>query len=285
MRPEPEHRDPDPLQSSKSSRATPGNFKATVKKSPRYIDEKICNDCGDCTKACPVEIADRYNRDLGKRKVIQKYSPQAIPNKPRILKLGHSPCKMECPANINVQGYIQLIKKKEFVKAADLIRERNPLAAICGRVCPAPCESKCTRADVDAPLAIRQLKRFAVDEEIRMVNAGELALPEEKTPAADAKKVAIVGAGPAGLTAAGTLADRGFAVTVYEASPAAGGMLLWGIPAYRLPKEILAYEVELIRRKGVKMVFNCRIGPDKTGRTWRSCERKTTPSSSAPAPT
>ena len=133
---------------------TPGNFKATVKKSPRYIDEKICNDCGDCTKACPVEIDDRYNRDLGKRKVIQKYSAQAIPNKPRILKLGHSPCKMECPANINVQGYIQLIKKKEYVKAADLIRERNPLAAICGRVCPAPCESACTRADVDAPLAI-----------------------------------------------------------------------------------------------------------------------------------
>jgi heterodisulfide reductase subunit A-like polyferredoxin len=136
---------------------TPGNFKATVRKSPRYIDEKICNDCGDCTKACPVEIADRYNRDLGKRKVIQKYSAQAIPNKPRILKLGHSPCKMECPANINVQGYIQLIKKKEYVKAADLIRERNPLAAICGRVCPAPCESACTRADADAPLAIRQL--------------------------------------------------------------------------------------------------------------------------------
>ena len=243
---------------------TPGNFKAIIRKSPRYIDEKICNDCGDCTKACPVEIADRYNRDLGKRKVIQKYSPQAIPNKPRILKLGHAPCKMECPANINVQGYIQLIKKREFVKAADLIRERNPLAAICGRVCPAPCEGKCTRADVDAALAIRQLKRFAVDEEIRMVKAGELALPAEKSPAADAKKIAVIGAGPAGLTAAGDLADKGFAVTVYEASPAAGGMLLWGIPAYRLPKEILAYEVELIRRKGVRIVLNCRIG---TGRT------------------
>jgi heterodisulfide reductase subunit A-like polyferredoxin len=243
---------------------TPGNFKAFVKKSPRYIDEKICNDCGDCTKACPVEIADRYNRDLGKRKVIQKYSAQAIPAKPRILKLGHAPCKMECPANINVQGYIQLIKKKEYKKAADLIRERNPLAAICGRVCPAPCESKCTRADVDAALAIRQLKRFAVDEEIRMVKAGDLALPEEKSPAADAPKIAVVGAGPAGLTAAGDLADKGFAVTVYEASPSAGGMLLWGIPAYRLPKEILAYEVELIRRRGVKIVLNCRIGQDKT---------------------
>jgi heterodisulfide reductase subunit A-like polyferredoxin len=243
---------------------TPGNFKATVKKSPRYIDEKICNDCGDCTKSCPVEIDDRYNRDLGKRKVIQKYSAQAIPNKPRILKLGHSPCKMECPANINVQGYIQLIKKKEYVKAANLIRERNPLAAICGRVCPAPCESACTRADADAPLAIRQLKRFAVDQEIKMVKTGELALPEEKSPAADAPKIAVVGAGPAGLTAAGDLADKGFAVTVYEASPAAGGMLRWGIPAYRLPKDILAYEVELIRRRGVRIVLNCRVGSDRT---------------------
>jgi heterodisulfide reductase subunit A-like polyferredoxin len=243
---------------------TPGNFKATVKKSPRYIDEKICNDCGDCTKACPVEIDDRFNRDLGKRKVIQKYSAQAIPNKPRILKLGHAPCKMECPANINVQGYIQLIKKKEYAKAANLIRERNPLAAICGRVCPAPCESACTRADVDAPLAIRQLKRFAADQEIAMVKAGELALPEEKSPAANALKVAIVGAGPAGLTAAGDLAGKGFAVTVYEASDTAGGMLRWGIPPYRLPKDILAYEVELIRRRGVRIVLNCRLGKDKT---------------------
>ncbi len=97
-----------------------------------------------------------------------------------------------------------------------------------------------------------------------MVKAGELALPEEKSPAANARKIAVIGAGPAGLTAAGTLADSGFAVTVYEASGCAGGMLLWGIPAYRLPKDILAYEVELIRRKGVRIVLNCRIGKDKT---------------------
>ena len=243
---------------------TPGNFKAYVKRSPRYINEQICNDCGDCTQVCPVEIDDRYNRDLGKRKGIQKYSAQSIPNKPSILKLGHAPCKMECPANINVQGYIQLIKKKEYVKAANLIRERNPLAAICGRVCPAPCESVCTRATVDSALAIRQLKRFALDQEIKLVKSGELALPEEKTPPPNAPKIAIIGAGPAGLTAAGDLADKGFAVTVYEASNTAGGMLVWGIPAYRLPKDILAYEVELIRRRGVSIVLNCRVGKDKT---------------------
>ena len=242
----------------------PGNFKAFIKKSPRYINEKICNDCGDCMKACPAEITDKFNRDLGKRKAVQKYYAQAIPNMPNMLKLGHAPCKIKCPANINIQGYIQLIKKKEYVKAVNLIRQRNPLAAICGRVCPAPCETACTRANVDSALAIRQLKRFASDEEMKLVKSGELSLPEEKTPPPFAKKIAIIGAGPSGLTAAGDLADRGFDVTVYEEKDTAGGMLYWGIPQYRLPRDILDYEVELIRRKGVKIVLNCRIGKDKT---------------------
>jgi heterodisulfide reductase subunit A-like polyferredoxin len=242
----------------------PGNFKATIKKSPRYINEQICNDCGDCTKACPVDLNDTFNRDLGKRKAVQKYYAQAIPNMPNMLKLGHAPCKVKCPANVNIQGYIQLIKKKEFVKAVNLIRERNPFSAICGRVCPAPCESACTRTNVDSALAIRQLKRFASDEEMKLIRSGELALPEQKILPATAKKVAVIGAGPSGLTAAADLADKGFAVTIYEARDTAGGMLYWGIPQYRLPKEILDYEIELIKRKGVKIVLNCRIGKDKT---------------------
>ena len=242
----------------------PGNFKAFVKKSPRYINEKICNDCGECTTACPVEIDDKFNRGLGKRKVIQKYFAQAIPNMPNMLKLGHAPCRIKCPANVNIQGYIQLIKKKEFVKAASLMRQRNPFAAICGRVCPAPCESACTRSNVDSALAIRQLKRFATDYELELIKAGKLTLPEQKTPSAEAEKIAIIGAGPSGLTAAADLADKGFDVTVFEAKETAGGMLIWGIPQYRLPKEILDFEVELIKRKGVKIVLNCRIGKDKT---------------------
>ncbi len=242
----------------------PGNFKVTIKKSPRYINEKICNDCGDCTKACPVEIDDKFNRDLGKRKVVQKYYAQAIPNMPNLIKNGHAPCKVTCPANINIQGYIQLIKKGEYVKAVNLIRERNPLSAICGRVCPAPCETVCTRDKVDSSVAIRQLKRFASDEEMKLYKSGELKLPEEKIPASNAKKIAIIGAGPAGLTAAGDLAEKGFAVTVYESRPSAGGMLLYGIPQYRLPKEILDFEVELIRRKGVTFLYNYAIGKDKT---------------------
>lgn len=240
----------------------PGNFKATIKKSPRFINEEICNDCGDCTKACPVEVDDKFNRDLGKRKVIQKYYAQAIPNMPNMLKLGHAPCKMKCPANINIQGYVQLIKKKEYVKAVNLIRERNPLSAICGRVCPAPCETACTRSKVDSAVAIRQLKRFASDEEMKLVKSGEISLPEEKFARPNAKKVAIIGAGPSGLTAASDLADMGFDVTIYEARDTAGGMLYWGIPQYRLPKEILDYEIDLIRRRGVKIKLNCSVGKD-----------------------
>lgn len=238
----------------------PGRFTVTVKKSPRYVDEKICNACGDCTAACPVTIPDRFNRSLGTRKAIAKHYVQAVPNIAGILKLGHAPCKTTCPANINVQGYVQLIKKKEYIKAVNLIRERNPLSAICGRVCNHPCETACTRGTVDTPVAIRQLKRFASDKEMELVESGALALPAEKKPAPDARKIAVVGAGPAGLTAAHDLADRGYAVTVYEARPSAGGMLRWGIPEYRLPEKVLDYEIELIRRKGVTFVFNCQVG-------------------------
>jgi len=240
----------------------PGNFKATVKRYPRYVDEEKCTGCSECTQACPVEVPDNFDRNMGKRKAIAKHYAQATPNIFGILKIGHAPCKTTCPANINVQGYVQLIKKKEYIKAVNLIRERNPLSAICGRVCTHPCEAACTRSNADEPVAIRLLKRFASDKEIEMIESGELALPKERTPAPNAKKVAVIGAGPAGLTAASDLAERGFAVTVYEALSAAGGMLRWGIPEYRLPKKILDYEIELIRRKGVTFVFNCRVGKD-----------------------
>ena len=160
---------------------------------------------------------------------------------------------MKCPAHVNVQGYVQLIKKKEYLKAVNLIRERNPLSAICGRICTHPCESECTRRQADDAVAIRLLKRFASDQEMECSRRANCPCPRKKSPRPDAKKVAIIGGGPAGLTAADDLADAGFAVTVYEAMPAAGGMLRYGIPEYRLPKEVLDHEIELIRRKGVKV--------------------------------
>ncbi|MEJ2705932.1 MAG: FAD-dependent oxidoreductase, partial [Sedimentisphaerales bacterium] len=240
----------------------PGNFTATVKRYPRYVDENQCSGCSECTQACPVDVPDYFDRNMGTRKAIAKHYAQATPNIFGILKNGHAPCKTTCPANINVQGYVQLIKKGEYLRAVELIRERNPLSAICGRVCTHPCETACTRAD--DPIAIRLLKRFASDKEMEMLEAGEIALPKEKKPAKDAKKVAVIGGGPAGLTAADDLASKGFAVTVYEAMPAAGGMLRWGIPEYRLPKKVLDHEIELIRRKGVSFVYNSQIGQDIT---------------------
>ena len=247
----------------------PGHFQATVRRFPRFVDEDKCTGCSECTQACPVDIPDEFNRCLGTRKGIAKLYAQATPNIFGILKHGHAPCKVKCPARVNVQGYVQLIKKKEYLKAVNLVRQRNPLSAICGRICTHPCESVCTRGKADDPIAIRLLKRFASDQEIDMLAAGKLALPEEKSPAPDAKKVAVIGGGPAGLTAAGDLADAGFAVTVFEALSAAGGMLRWGIPEYRLPKDILDHEVELIRRKGVKFVYNCRIGGNITFQSLR----------------
>jgi heterodisulfide reductase subunit A-like polyferredoxin len=238
----------------------PGHFKATIKRYPRYVDETKCNGCSECMQVCPVDIPNYFDRYLGARKAIAKHYAQATPNIFGILKNGHSPCRMACPANVNVQGYVQLIKKKEYLKAVNLIRERNPLAAICGRICTHPCEAECTRRKADESIAIRQLKRFASEKEMELLQSGQLALPPEKQPAPEAKKVAVVGAGPAGLTVASDLADQGLAVTVYEATSAAGGMLRWGIPEYRLPKKVLDHEVELIRRKGVRFVFNCRVG-------------------------
>jgi heterodisulfide reductase subunit A-like polyferredoxin len=242
----------------------PGHFTATVKRHPRYVIEDKCTGCSECTQVCPVDIPDEFNRCLGTRKGIAKLYAQATPNIFGILKNGHSPCKMTCPARVNVQGYVQLIKQKEYLKAVELIRQRNPLSAICGRICTHPCESECTRGNADDPIAIRLLKRFASDKEMEMLAAGKLALPEEKIPAPDAKKVAVIGGGPAGLTAANDLADAGFAVIVYEAMGAAGGMLRYGIPGYRLPKKVLDHEIEIIRRKGVTFVYNCRIGRDVT---------------------
>ena len=123
----------------------PGRFKATVRQHPRFVVEDKCTGCSECTQVCPVDIPDEFNRCLGTRKGIAKLYAQATPNIFGILKNGHSPCKLKCPARVNVQGYVQLIKQKEYLKAVELIRQRNPLSAICGRICTHPCESECTR--------------------------------------------------------------------------------------------------------------------------------------------
>jgi heterodisulfide reductase subunit A len=180
-----------------------------------------------------------------------------VPNAFVIDKKETPPCKMACPLRMDVQGYIALIRVGKFKEAYELIRRTNPLPAVCGRVCYHPCEEECKRNHLDDPLAIRALKRFACEQ----FDINELEIPEIEK---NGRRVAIVGSGPAGLTAAHDLALMGFSVTIFEALPEPGGMLRVGIPEYRLPKAILKEEIGYIERLGVEIKTNTRIGEEIT---------------------
>ncbi len=238
----------------------PGNFKVKLRKQARYIDLEKCTGCGECAGACPVEVPSEFDADLGKRKAIYKMYAQAMPAAYAIEKKGTSPCKAACPAGVNAQGYVQLVKQGKFIESWQLIYKDNPLPAICGRVCTHPCESECHRKSVDKPVSIRELKRVAADVAYRDLDA--LPLPESAP--ANGIKVAIIGSGPAGLSAAYQLAKQGYSVTIFEALPVAGGMLRVGIPEYRLPKQIVDLEIGLLEKMGVEIKLNSPLGPELT---------------------
>jgi heterodisulfide reductase subunit A-like polyferredoxin len=235
----------------------PGNFKVKIRQNPRYVDLDKCNACGDCTEACPVSLPSEFDRRLGTRKAIFRPYPQAIPNVFGISKAaGRAPCKASCPAGVNAQGYVALIGAGKFTEAYELIRERCPLPAACGRVCQHPCQEKCNRSEIDEAVNVRDLKRFAAD----YIHANPELYPPAKPAAAkrDAK-VAIVGGGPAGLTAASDLALLGYPVTLFEAQPQLGGMLRYGIPSYRLPNDVLDKEIQYILDLGVEARTSTRV--------------------------
>ncbi|MBW1678742.1 MAG: FAD-dependent oxidoreductase, partial [Deltaproteobacteria bacterium] len=236
-----------------------GNFTVKVRKRPSYIDPDKCNSCGDCIECCPVEVESEFDEGLMSRKAVYKRYPQAIPNVVAIDKRGIPPCKDNCPAGIHVQGYVALIAQEKFKEALDLIRKNNPFPAVCGRVCTHPCENSCTRNKVDDPIAIMFLKRFVSDWEYTQEEP-EIPVIENKRE----EKIAIVGAGPAGLSAAFYLALDGYQVTIFEAASKPGGMMIWGIPDYRLPREILNQDIEYIQRLGVEIKTNTPIGPGLT---------------------
>ena len=236
-----------------------GNFTVHIKQKPRFIDLDKCTGCGDCAKVCPVEVPNEFDANLINRKAAYKRYPQAIPNAYAIDKAGLSPCKANCPAGIHVQGYVALIAQGKFKEALALIRKNNPLPATCGRVCTHPCETACTRNKVDDPLAIMYLKRFVSDWEYTQ-NEPEVPLIENKRE----EKIAIVGAGPAGLSAAFYLAREGYQVTIFEATSEPGGMMVWGIPEYRLPREALKKDIEFIQRLGVEIKTSTPIGAEVT---------------------
>jgi NADH-quinone oxidoreductase subunit F len=171
--------------------------------------------------------------------------------------LVYAPCSSACPANVDIPGYISLVAEKRYAEALRLHRQRNPLAAVCSRVCFHTCEDKCRRSTLDAPVSIRGIKRFMADQEVTV------QLPEVRDDARNAKrKIAIVGAGPAGLSAAYFLARLGYRPIVFEAEPRPGGMLVQAIPAYRLPREIVAREVRMIENLGVDIQTGVALGRD-----------------------
>lgn len=169
-----------------------------------------------------------------------------------------APCQLACPANTDCQGYVGLIANGEFDSALKLIKKEIPLPASIGRVCPHPCEKACRRGKVDEPINIVQLKSFAADLDLK----GDSFVPE--CAPSTGKKVAIVGGGPAGLTAAYYLAQLGHEVTVFDMMEKMGGMLRYGIPQYRLPKEVLDSEIKIIEKTGVRLCNNVKLGKDIT---------------------
>jgi heterodisulfide reductase subunit A len=230
-----------------------GNYTVKITRKPRYVKEGVCTGCGECETVCPVATPSQWNAELANRKAIGRAFPQAIPITYNIIKKDRAPCTIACPAGINVQGYVQLIGQGKYREAIALIMERLPLPGVLGRVCPHPCEGQCRRAEMDAPVSICKLKRFAADQ----VDLDNLPLPaiEERT-----EKVAVIGSGPAGLTAAYDLRLKGYQVTIFEALPEAGGMLRVGIPDYRLPPELLDREIAHILRHGIELRTGTRLG-------------------------
>lgn len=242
-----------------------GNFQVKIRKEPRFIDLDKCNACGDCITACPIEVPSEFDEKLGQRKPIHKRYPQAIPGAMAISKAERPPCVMTCPAHVNCQGYVALVGDGRFAEAYNLIRDRNPFPAACGRICHHPCEQKCNRQELDESVAVNNLKRFSTDWVWNKRAEGEDPAPPPKGEIDPNKgRVAVVGGGPAGLTTARDLALRGYPVTLFEAHEKLGGTMLLGVPGYRLPDEMLQRDIADILASGFDVKMGMKLGQDFT---------------------
>lgn len=232
-----------------------GAYKIKVRKAaPRVIDEK-CDGCNECIKVCPVSLWDDDSDGLALRTAVDFYdsrteSYNVVTERPI--------CERTCPVNLDIRGYIGLIADGKYRESLALIREKLPFPASIGRVCAHPCEEECNRGKKDEAPRIRDLKRFVADYEIKEEKITQPVPKIEK----NGKKVAVIGAGPAGLTCAHDLALLGYDITVFEAFPISGGMMTVGIPKYRLPRDILNLEIAYIEKLGVEIKTNTRIGKD-----------------------
>ncbi len=231
-----------------------GSFKVKVRRKASYIDETLCNGCGQCIEQCTFKgLPSEFDQGLGTRPVVYTPFPQAVPRVPVIDRAGTSPCSFSCPAGIKPHGYVSLIRAGEYEQAFNLVLEETPLVGTLGRACYAPCEANCSRASLEGTLPIRRLKRFAADTHYATHG------PSTDVAPPNGMRVAIIGSGPAGLTAAWKLARRGYAVRIFEAAPAPGGMLRLSIPSYRLPVEVVERDIENVTALGVEIVTETRV--------------------------
>jgi len=226
-----------------------GAFAVRLRSKPTFVDPAACTGCGDCEQACTVAVPDRFNAGLVATRAAHIAFPQAVPKRAVIERAGTSPCAFTCPAGVKAHGYVSLVRSGKYEEAFRLHMEDAPLPGSLSRACYAPCEGQCTRDDIEGKVPIRGIKRFLVDRYYERHPEPEYGPPEERT----GKTVAVVGSGPAGLSAAYFLARRGHGATVFEAGPEAGGMLRHGIPPFRLPKELVDRDLRNVTALGVSI--------------------------------
>lgn len=239
------------------------------------VDEDKCVACGECVDVCPTN-ALRLGQKLCSTKPIDETVTKEIPHntewaedkwnsdyrtsRKNSLDSGTAPCITKCPAHIPVQGYIKLASQGRYTEALELIKKHNPLPAVCGRVCPRLCEEDCTRGDIDEAVAVDDIKKFIAEKDL---NSETRYIPRKRHDYSN-KKIAIIGGGPSGLTCAFDLAIDGYDVTVFEKEKRLGGMLTLGIPSYRLEKDVIEAEIDVLRVMGVKFETGVEIGKDRT---------------------
>ena len=244
------------------------------------VTPENCVACGRCVEFCPAGAVKLGQKICSKDGPI-KYPSQPLPDKIRWGKYawdenyrdtarvntyptGTAPCKTACPAHVPVQGYLKMAKEGRYEEALALIKRENPFPAICGRICNKRCEQACTRGSFDQAVSIDAVKRFLADREIAQ---NERYVPEKRVASLVGEfdeKIAIIGAGPAGLSAAYYLAERGYHPTVFEKNARPGGMMMYGIPSYKLEKDVIDSEIEIIKKLGAEIKCGVEVGKDIT---------------------
>ena len=245
------------------------------------VEKQNCVACGKCVEACPAGAVKLGQKLCDKEGCEITYPQMPLPgdqpwgehmwshnyrdvNRINCYDTGTAPCKTACPAHIGIQGYLQLAKEGRYEDALALIKKDNPLPAVCGHVCNRRCEDACTRGTIDEAVAIDEVKRFIAERDL---NAETRFIPKKTIPSLKGgfeEKIAIIGAGPAGLSCAYFLALTGYKPTIFEKNAEPGGMLRYGIPSYKLEKDLLAAEIDVIRQLGVEIRCGVEVGKDIT---------------------